>query len=102
MLELTGSERADEIYARRQAVSGQGFLLSRSAIVRILEDFTAGRLSTSEVEHWADSLEAMGDVQYEDGHEGVIADVLFQLGAPEINRPLDAEVAAHLLAKLRQ
>ena len=101
MLELTGTERADEIYARRQSVSGRGFLLSRSATIRVLEDFVAGRLSTTEVEQWADSLDAMDDVQYEAGHEGVIADVLFQLGAPEINRALDAQIAASLIAKLR-
>jgi len=102
MLELTGTERAEEIHSLRQAKSGQELMVSRNAIIRVLERFAAGHITAKEVEDWADSLEAMDGVQYEDGHQDTIAEVLFQLGAPEINAPLDNEGAQKLISKLKQ
>jgi hypothetical protein len=98
---LSGLETSDEIQSRRQTNPEVSFLLDRNTLHNVLEKFVVGKVAASEHEHWADTLELMDDVTYEVGHEATIGDVLFQLGAPEINRPLTVDVVRQLMDKLK-
>ncbi len=66
----------------------------------ILERYLRGTLAASDVECWADAVEGRDDIQYLDGQEEKIADLLFRLSSPEINTPLSPDVAQALRSEL--
>lgn len=76
------------------------FVLTREACEEKLRLFVRGSLSATEVSDWANSMEENDHVLLEAGFEKLIADVLFQVSTPEINRPLSLEVAIELIAQL--
>jgi len=74
--------------------------LTCAHIDAILERYLRGTLGAGEVECWADAVEGRDDIQYREGQEEKIADLLFRLSSPEINEPLSPAVAQALRSDL--
>jgi hypothetical protein len=74
--------------------------LTCAHIDAILERYLRGALGAGEVECWADAVERRDDIQYREGQEEKIADLLFRLSSPEINSPLSPAVAQALRSDL--
>jgi hypothetical protein len=62
--------------------------LTCAHIDSILGRYLGGTLGADDVERWADAVEGRDDIQYREGHEKEIADLLFRLSGPEISGPL--------------
>ena len=72
--------------------------LTCAHIDSILERYLHGTLSANDVERWADAVEGRDDIQYCEGQEKKIADLLFILSCPDINEPLSPATAQALRA----
>jgi hypothetical protein len=66
----------------------------------VLEQCAEGVLSGERIQEWAEILEMNEHIDYEPGVEEAIADVLFRLSTPEINKPISQAVARELRAAL--
>jgi len=78
----------------------QGFVLTREVLKDKLHRMMRGELSPTDLTGWADSIEFDERVSYEPGFESLIAQVLFEISAPEINRSLNEKVCADLISML--
>jgi hypothetical protein len=88
MLTLSGNESRLQVAELRAqaAMRRQGsIVLTREALVRVLERHMSGELTADELTELADELEANDEIDYEPNAEAVIAEVLFELSAPAIN-----------------
>jgi len=74
--------------------------LTRKHIADVLCRYRAGLLRGDEVERWANLIECREDIDFERGHEPVIADAIFDLSNPDLQGPL-ATVADEVLASVQ-
>jgi hypothetical protein len=74
--------------------------VTRGALRKALERFIAGEVTAHELVSWASLLEAHDRIEYEQGFEKVIADVLFSVASPQINEPLSATSCYRLVEQL--
>ncbi|ASP98531.1 hypothetical protein [Sinorhizobium meliloti] len=73
--------------------------LSRSDIAAMLRRFTSGEVDARTVEAWADMIECREGIQFERGHEDVIASAIHDLANPTLQGQLNV-VAPNVLAAL--
>ncbi|MBO0751273.1 MAG: hypothetical protein J2P53_04135, partial [Bradyrhizobiaceae bacterium] len=62
--------------------------LTREHIKHILQRFASGEIDAATVEAWANLVEGRDDIQFEHGHEQVVADVVFDLANPVLQGKL--------------
>jgi len=74
--------------------------LTRQNIIKVIEHFLKGAISTIEIEIWADAVEMRDDIEYEQNYEKVIADILFKLSEQEINEPITANLIKGMIVQL--
>lgn len=63
--------------------------IKRRHLIKIMQDFINGKVSKDELESWAELLEGRDSVEYEEGYEDRISDVLFWISTPDINKPIN-------------
>ncbi len=86
------------ILAELEDGTGDTWLLTRITLTKIIDHCLHEELSESALIDWANTIELTENVIYEAGYEQLIADVLFSLASPEINKKL----TLHELESLRQ
>jgi hypothetical protein len=59
-------------------------LLTREDIVRILDRYLAGKLTTEQVTDWADLVECREDIGFPSGDEDVLREAVFRLANPNL------------------
>ena len=77
-------------------------ILTRNALVEMLQKAVGGEIDWADLTDWARFVERDDRVAYETGFEKAIAEVIFNLATPEINRPLDEAVCRSLLQELQE
>ncbi len=88
---ISGMEMIDDLRRHLTGRVETDFILNRSALSQFIERYLSGELTESELQEIGDLLEMT--VEYEDGNEGVIAQVLFEVSSPEVNGQIDQESA---------
>lgn len=68
-------------------------VLSREAVVSVLQRFTVGDISRGEVEDWANCIECREDIGFEQGWEDKLKKLIFELANPRITRDLSNATA---------
>ena len=74
-------------------------LLNKRHIVEIIQRYLDGKLSSSEVEDWANAIEGREDIEYERDCEQMIDDAIYELANPLLTRSLSADSAREWLEK---
>jgi hypothetical protein len=100
MTSISGNERLSELREHLTGCVDTHIALSRSALSQFVERYLNGELSDSELQEIGDLLEM--SVEYEDGNEGVIAQVLFEVSSLEVNGQIDQQRATKWKAMLSQ
>lgn len=75
-------------------------VVSRQAVRNVLNRAIRAEVAQTDVVAWANALEALDRVEYEQPFKADIADVLFVLSSPEINGPLTPDRYRSLLEDL--
>ena len=68
-------------------------MFTRGDTQRILDAYLSGVMQESEVQDWANVLEARDDIGFEAGSEDILKEFIFRLANPEIKQPLNHEAA---------
>ena len=76
------------------------YILTRSDILNVFERYLSGSIKTEELSSWADFLECRDDLGYEKGSEEIIDKIIFWLGNPDINYPINKELVLQLKEEL--
>jgi hypothetical protein len=76
--------------------------VERADVTRILDDYTAGRRSASDVRAWAEAIEGRDDIGFVGADEVLLRDAIFELANPKLSYALTPLLAKHLLQKLRE
>lgn len=79
---------------------GNGVELTRKHLTVILQRYLDGKLSSSDIEAWANCIEGREDIRFEIGLEQKIEDILYELANPLLTQPLDETRAEAILKKL--
>ncbi len=74
-------------------------VLTPENLERVLNLFTEGYLTASDVEDWANALECRDDLALS---EPVVSEVLYELANPLITHALSTERVHHLLSVVKQ
>ncbi len=74
--------------------------LTRPDIARVLGRYLNEELSENDIELWANAIEGREDVQYEIGHEDILAEAIHQLANPLLTSALTLASAQELLDSL--
>jgi hypothetical protein len=72
------------------------YILTRADILNVFERHLSEAITNEELRNWASFLECREDLGYEKGSEEVIDKVIFWLGNPEINYPINKELVTKL------
>lgn len=72
--------------------------VGRIDVLEILRQFCEGLLNPEEVEAWALRLESRGDVGFEFGEEGAVAEAVCWLAYPDADHPIDRELCRRIAA----
>jgi hypothetical protein len=70
-------------------------------VIRVLEEYTAGRRLASDVRAWAEAIEGRDDIGLAAADEEVLRDTIFELANPELGHALTPLLAQQLLRKLQ-
>lgn len=102
MLELTATQNLYEELERLllSATVANPIVISRQTLRTAVQRFLANEFGLSDLMAWANRLEGHDHVQYEPGFEKLIANVVFQIATPEINRSLNPNTCHELLNEL--
>ncbi len=73
---------------------------TRADLRAALQCYTAGKLTSDQLERWANAVEGRDDLDLEAGHEAVIEPVLFELANPLLAQALDRRRADVMLSAL--
>lgn len=79
---------------------GDGVKLTRLHLSSALQRYIDASLTASDIEVWANLIEAREDVSFEVGHDGKIEEVLHELANPLLTQSLDLNRAAAIRASL--
>jgi hypothetical protein len=71
--------------------------LERRHVREVLRKYLEGRVTSDEVENWAEALESRDDVGFA---EPIVQDVMWTLANPELAEPLSTEVTKDVLERL--
>lgn len=104
LLEITRplAEISAQLGALDWDYEGDGVELTRHHLVSALQRYLDNSLSASDIEVWANLIEAREDVSFEVGHDQQIEEVLHELANPLLTQTLDLSRAAALRASLLQ
>lgn len=80
--------------------AGTPIIVSRHTLRTALSRFLANEIDLADLTNWAGALELEDQARYEPGFEKLIASILFCLATPEINEPVNSDVARNLLRQL--
>ena len=83
-------------------LEGDSAKLTRCHLASALQHYLDHSLSASDIEAWANLIEAREDVFFEVGHDSQIEEVLHELANPLLTQSLDLSRAAELRASLLQ
>ena len=78
---------------------GEPIELRREHLINVIDRYTRGDLSASEVEQWANLLEGREDISFEKNSEEWISKLIYELANPSITVPLNKDHARTLLAE---
>lgn len=95
---ISGMETLDDLRRHLAGRIETDFILNRSALSQFIERYLSGELTESELQEIGELLEM--SVEYEDGNEAVIAQVLFEVSSPEANCQIDRQRATQWKAML--
>jgi hypothetical protein len=73
-------------------------ILNPTQLISVLTNFIAGKVSSSQVEDWANAIEAREDIGYEPGSEVGLA--LHNLANPLLEGQLSLDVASEWVGRL--
>ncbi len=76
--------------------------LNRGHLEAILKRYIAGEISESEVEDWANTIEAREDIGFETEQEDIINSTIFELANPLLTSELTHAGAQRLIEDLQQ
>jgi hypothetical protein len=76
--------------------------LTPAHVARVLEGYLSGEFTERDVEVWAEALAGRDDVGMLKGFEEPLKQALFELSTPEINEPIDHELARRWAARFRE
>lgn len=76
--------------------------LTSNDLIRILDVYLAGKVSTTEVEEWAETLEGRDDIAYDPKHTYILKQIIFGLANPLLTTPMDPALASRLRDSLSQ
>lgn len=79
---------------------GDGVILTRHHLLSALQRYLDNSMSASDIEVWANLIEAREDVSFEVGHGQQIEEVLHELANPFLTQSLTLSRAAALRANL--
>lgn len=89
---LLGTETADSLDALFRERDGvEEILLTKTALLALLDRFLASELSASELEAIAETLDANDSISFDDNHRQALVDAIFALSSSEINGPVTKE-----------
>jgi hypothetical protein len=103
MIELAANERLlDEL---QQALSAnpriEQVLVSRRTLRDALTGLLEDKVNAAELVEWANLVEQHNDeIAYESGFRQLIADFIFRLSTPEINKPIDKDLCRVMIDEL--
>jgi hypothetical protein len=75
-------------------------ILTRSDAASILRRFTNDDLSASDVEEWASLIESREDIGFEESHERILRDLIYELANPFLTRELSKSSATEWASAL--
>lgn len=75
--------------------------LTRQDIANVLSRFLDHKLSATDLEDWADAIEGRDEIGFEEGHEDLLKDIIFELANPEIHEPLTHQLVVEMLERLK-
>ncbi|MGJ4966935.1 hypothetical protein [Bradyrhizobium sp. HKCCYLRH3061] len=75
-------------------------LVTKNTLRTIFERFLRGDLSAEEIVEWASRIELIDEIQFDKNDQKMIADAVFEMASPEINGPLDGDMAQRWLDRL--
>jgi hypothetical protein len=84
----------------KKPLGSNQWLLTKSALVHLLNRFIAGEVESADVFALTNALEMNESILYEPPFETAIADALFLLSTPEVNGVLTAKTASSLIEAL--
>ena len=91
MTSISGNETIVELRKHLAGRVDTDIALSRSALSQFVERYLNSELTESELQEIGDLLEM--SVEYEQGYEEGIAQVLFEMSSPEVNGEMNRERA---------
>ena len=100
MTSISGNETLVDLREHLVGCVDTDIALSRSALSQFVARYLNGELTESELQEIGDLLEMT--VEYEDGNQGLIAQVLFEVSSPEVNGQINQQRATEWKAMLRQ
>jgi hypothetical protein len=77
-------------------------LVGRPDALRVMRRFLSGDLTSTEVEDWANALEARDDVGFDDDARDLVEDFIFTMANPLLTEPLTAPTARAWEARLER
>jgi len=98
--QIVGNESHHELESKRRV--SERLVLTKGALSKFVSRYLDGQLTGSELQQFGDQLEGE-PVDYDDeSPERVIAQVLFEMSAPEVNGEIDVAAARRWLAMLSE
>jgi len=69
-------------------------------VVKVLEEYLAGRRTAAAVEQWAEAIEGRDDIGLDASARAVLSEVIFELANPALCHPLTPLRARRILAMI--
>lgn len=74
--------------------------LKKDHLIHILNQYLNNALSATDLENWANAIEAREDITYETPDADLINDIIFDLANPILNTPLSPELVRQYITQL--
>lgn len=94
------SETLSLLSAFGRVSKGELLTLKRQHIAGILKRYVAGKLSSAEVEDWANAIENREDIDYDPNCEDLLGEIIYELANPILTHPLTQVTAKNWLEQL--
>ncbi|PIR34622.1 MAG: hypothetical protein COV36_00440 [Alphaproteobacteria bacterium CG11_big_fil_rev_8_21_14_0_20_44_7] len=66
-------------------------VLSRNDVAKVLREFISGKISSDQINLWANTIEGRDDIGFENDFYDLLKDIIFELANPE----LEGEITIH-------
>jgi hypothetical protein len=74
--------------------------LKKDHLIHILNQYLNNSLSATDLENWANAIEAREDITYETPDEDLINNIIFDLANPILTAPLSPEMVRQYITQL--